>query len=53
MAYTARNIQEDSQARNDLVSKYRSTGTPTIVVGEKTVIIGFNKQKLNEALGLK
>ncbi len=33
--------------------KWRSMGTPTIVIDDKKVIVGFQKSQLKEALGLK
>lgn len=36
----------------ELTGKWRSMGTPTIVVDDDKVIVGFNKGQLDEALGL-
>lgn len=47
-----KNIAQDRTAQMELVTKWKSMGTPTIVVDDKHVIVGFQKGKLSEALGL-
>lgn len=42
--YIEKNVRQDQQAYNELVKKYKSYSTPTVVIGEK-VFSGF---KLNE-----
>lgn len=42
--YIEKNVKQDKQAYNELVKKYKSYSTPTVVIGEK-VFAGF---KLNE-----
>jgi glutaredoxin len=50
--YTEFNVREDNHARDELVNKYNSMSTPTVVVGEK-VLVGFEPDKLAEALDIK
>jgi glutaredoxin len=44
--FVERNVSEDPSALQDLVEKYKSRGTPTIVIGNE-VIIGFNRAKID------
>lgn len=50
-SFTAKDIKQDQRARNDLINKYKSFSTPTIVIGEE-VISGFNLEKLKEILNI-
>jgi glutaredoxin-like YruB-family protein len=47
--YVERDITEDPQAVDDLVNKYQSRSTPTLVIGEE-VMIGFDPERLEELL---
>jgi glutaredoxin-like YruB-family protein len=49
IAFVERDITEDPQAVDDLVSKYQSRSTPTLVIGEE-VMIGFDPERLEELL---
>lgn len=49
--YTTKDIKKDQKARNELIKKYQSYSTPTIVIGEE-VISGFNLEKLKEVLNI-
>lgn len=49
--YELYNIKEDSDARNELINKYESMSTPTIVIDEE-VIIGFKQEKIDELLNI-
>ncbi|MGJ7923138.1 glutaredoxin family protein [Neobacillus sp. LXY-4] len=51
-AYLEKNIKTDKKARNDLINKYQSYSTPTIVIDEQ-VIRGFDIKALMEALNIK
>lgn len=51
VTYTEYNVREDMSARDDLMNKYDSMSTPTIVIGEN-VLIGFDPDKLAEALDI-
>jgi len=50
VAYTAKDISTDMEARKELVS-LGSRATPTIVVDDE-VIIGFDRGKLSTLLGV-
>jgi glutaredoxin-like YruB-family protein len=47
--FTVRDVSSDYAAQKDLVGKYKSRTTPTIVVGEE-VMIGFDPDRLEEML---
>ncbi|WP_066289679.1 glutaredoxin family protein [Bacillus sp. FJAT-29937] len=51
-SYTAKDIKKDQNARNDLINKYQSFSTPTIVIGEE-VITGFDLERLKDVLDIK
>ncbi len=40
----------DPNAVRDLVHKYKSRSTPTIIIGEE-VMVGFNPERLEQLLG--
>jgi hypothetical protein len=42
-------VRADQRAVFELVRKYRSQSTPTIVVGDE-VIIGFDRERLDQLL---
>jgi len=44
-----RDIRVDPEAVRDLVGKYQSRSTPTMVVGDE-VIIGFDKDRVDQVL---
>lgn len=44
-----RDVSSDYSAVRELVAKYNSRSTPTIVVGEQ-VMIGFDPQRLEQLL---
>ena len=47
--YEDRDVSADAQAVNDLVHKYQSRYTPTLVIGEE-VMIGFDPDRLDELM---
>ena len=47
--YQERDVSLDQNAIEDLVHKYQSRTTPTLVIGEE-VMIGFDPERLNELL---
>ena len=47
--YEDRDVSADAQAVNDLVHKYQSRSTPTLVIGEE-VMIGFDPDRLDELM---
>lgn len=49
--FTEKNIVRDESARQELIEKYNAMGVPVIVIDEQ-VIMGFDKGKVERALGL-
>ena len=47
--FNERDVSADSAATEDLVVKYQSRSTPTLVIGEE-VMIGFDPDRLNQLL---
>ncbi|MBI1984497.1 MAG: glutathione S-transferase N-terminal domain-containing protein [Candidatus Wildermuthbacteria bacterium] len=52
VAYEEKNVAEDLKARDEMVKKSGMMAVPVIDVAG-TVVIGFDKQKLSELLGIK
>jgi glutaredoxin-like YruB-family protein len=50
LAFEERDISLDAEAVDDLVQKYNSRSTPTLVIGEDEVMIGFDPDRLEEIL---
>jgi glutaredoxin-like YruB-family protein len=50
IAYEDRDVSRDPAAVQELVHKYGSRSTPTIVVGDD-VIVGFDPKRLDQLLG--
>jgi glutaredoxin len=50
IAYEDRDVSNDQSAVQDLVYKYGSRSTPTIVVGDD-VMVGFDPERLDQLLG--
>lgn len=50
--FTIRDIKKDNKARLELIDKYQSYSTPTIVIGD-TIITGFDLEKLKNVLNIK
>ena len=46
------NIEEDDKLAQEMIEKSGQFSVPVIEIGEK-IIVGFNKQKLVEAIGKK
>jgi len=51
VAYTEYNVASDLEKRKEMVEKSGQMGVPVIVVGEE-LIVGFNKPKIAQLLGL-
>ncbi|WP_066871147.1 glutaredoxin family protein [Clostridium mediterraneense] len=47
--FTEYNVQEDLQAREEMVSKSKQMGVPVLDING-TIIVGFDKEAINEAL---
>lgn len=51
LEYTDYNVAEDQAKGREMVEKSGQMGVPVIIIGEE-VIIGFDKSKIDKALGL-
>jgi len=49
--FTAKNIGEDTAARDELIAKTGRMAVPVIMVGDE-VIIGFDRGRLKRLLGV-
>ncbi|HEV7702260.1 MAG TPA: glutaredoxin family protein [Candidatus Paceibacterota bacterium] len=51
VAYTEHDVAGDAEQRKDMIEKSGQMGVPVIIIGDE-LIIGFNKPKIVELLGL-
>ena len=54
IVFEERDITRDDAAVQDLVQKYKSRSTPTLIIGapsSEEVMIGFDPERLGELLG--
>ena len=51
VAYTEYNVASDLDKRKEMVEKTGQMGVPVIIIGTE-IIIGFNKPKITQLLGL-
>ena len=51
VSYTEKDVAKDEQAREDMVKKSEQLGVPVIDINGE-IVIGFNKQKVAELLGI-
>lgn len=51
-SFTEKNIKGDKKAREELINKYQSYSTPTIII-DNQVIRGFNLEELKQALNIE
>jgi len=51
IAYEAYDVVSDAQKRQEMVEKSGSMAVPVIVIDDK-VIVGFDKERVNKALGI-
>jgi len=49
VAFEERDVRTDPDAVRELVEKYQSNSTPTVIVGEQ-VMIGFDPERLEKML---
>lgn len=49
--YEEVNVQADPKAARDMIAKTGQSGVPVVEIDDK-IIIGFDKRKIAEALGL-
>lgn len=52
VAYTDYNVEQDQSKLQEMVQKSQQMGVPVIDI-DGTIIIGFNKPKIVDVLGLK
>lgn len=52
VAFEDFNVSEDLGKRQEMIQKSGQMGVPVIVIGEN-LIVGFNKPKIAELLGIK
>lgn len=51
-SFTEKNIKADKKAREELINKYQSYSTPTIII-DNQVIRGFILEELKQALNIE
>lgn len=49
ITYVEHNVKEDAEKKKEMIERTGQMGVPVIQVG-KTIIVGFNKGKLDELL---
>lgn len=55
IAFEERDVSCDASAVQDLVHRYKSRSTPTLIIGTaggQEVMIGFDPERLDQLLGL-
>ena len=50
--FTDYNVGSDMEKRKEMVEKSGQMGVPVIVIDDKEVIVGFDKQKVANSLGV-
>jgi glutaredoxin 3 len=53
VAYTEFNVAADPAKKEELLAKSGQLGVPVIQIGDDSIVIGFNKPKIKELLGLQ
>jgi glutaredoxin-like YruB-family protein len=53
VAFVDINVAENREAANEMVEKSGQMGVPVIVIDNKVVIVGFDRDALKKALKLK
>lgn len=51
MAFTAKNVAEDAEARQELLTRTGRMAVPVITVGDE-IVVGFDRGRLQRLLGL-
>jgi len=46
-------VSKDLDKRKEMVDKSGQMGVPVIIIDDKEIIVGFNKPKIVEELGIK
>ena len=52
VAYTEYDVAGNAEKRKEMVEKSGQLGVPVIVIGDD-LVVGFNKSKISELLGIK
>lgn len=52
IVYTEHDVAEDPIKRQEMIDKTHQIGVPVIIIDGKT-IIGFDREQINQSLGLK
>ena len=52
ISYTEYNVAADAAKRQELIDKSGQRGVPVIQIGDDSLVIGFNKPKIKELLGI-
>lgn len=52
VAYTEYDVAADPAKRAELIEKSGQMGVPVIQIGDDSIVIGFDKPKIKELLGL-
>ena len=52
IVYEEKDVVTDAQARDEMINKSGQMGVPVIFVGDD-IVIGFDKPRLSELLGVK
>lgn len=52
IAYEDFDVSKDLDKRKEMLDKSGQMGVPVILIGDK-LVVGFNKPKINEILGIK
>jgi glutaredoxin-like YruB-family protein len=53
VAYDDIDVSKDQEAANEMIEKSGQMGVPVIIVDNKVVIVGFDREALKKALKLK
>ncbi len=50
IAYTDYNVAEDRKAAREMIEKSKQMGVPIIIVDDKDIVVGFDRDKLEKLL---
>ena len=50
--YTDYNVAEDSDKRREMIEKTGQMGVPVIIIDETEMLVGFDKDRLSNLLGI-
>ncbi|HET7627239.1 MAG TPA: glutaredoxin domain-containing protein [Bacillales bacterium] len=52
VAFETKDVSQDAKAREELIHRYDSMSTPTVVIGDE-VIVGFDQERMTRLLNLE